>query len=45
MKVDEYLTTSAPHIFVAGDVTGHLMLVPPAIQEGFVAATNAVRGR
>jgi pyruvate/2-oxoglutarate dehydrogenase complex dihydrolipoamide dehydrogenase (E3) component len=44
VKVDEYLRTSAPHIFAAGDVTGHLMLVPHAIQEGFVAATNAVLG-
>ena len=44
VKVDEYLRTSAPHIFAAGDVTGHLMLVPPAIQEGFAAATNAVLG-
>ena len=45
VKVDEYLRTSAPHIFAAGDITGRLMLVPPAIQQGFVAATNAVRGR
>ena len=44
VKVDDYLTTSAPHIFAAGDVTGRLMLVPPAIQGGFVAASNAVRG-
>jgi pyruvate/2-oxoglutarate dehydrogenase complex dihydrolipoamide dehydrogenase (E3) component len=44
VKVDEYLRTSTPHIFAAGDVTGHLMLVPQAIQEGFVAATNAVLG-
>jgi dihydrolipoamide dehydrogenase len=44
VQVDEYLRTSTPHIFAAGDVTGHLMLVPPAIQEGFVAATNAVLG-
>lgn len=28
VKVDEYLRTSAPHIFAAGDVTGRLMLVP-----------------
>ena len=35
VKVDDYLRTSAPHIFAAGDVTGHLMLVPPAIQAGF----------
>jgi len=44
VRVDPYLRTSAPHIFAAGDVTGRLLLVPPAIQDGFVAATNAVRG-
>jgi pyruvate/2-oxoglutarate dehydrogenase complex dihydrolipoamide dehydrogenase (E3) component len=44
VQVDSYLRTSAPHIFAAGDVTGRLMLVPPAIQDGFVAATNAVQG-
>jgi dihydrolipoamide dehydrogenase len=44
IKVDEYLRTTAPHIFAAGDVTGRLMLVPEAIHDGFIAATNAVRG-
>src|SRR5215211_4499783 len=44
IRVDEFLRTSAPHIFAAGDVTGKLMLVPQAIQQGFVAATNAVCG-
>jgi pyruvate/2-oxoglutarate dehydrogenase complex dihydrolipoamide dehydrogenase (E3) component len=44
VKVDEYLRTSTPHIFAAGDITGRLMLVPQAIQDGFVAATNSVRG-
>jgi dihydrolipoamide dehydrogenase len=44
VRVDAYLRTSAPHIFAAGDITGRLMLVPQGIQEGFVAATNAVRG-
>jgi pyruvate/2-oxoglutarate dehydrogenase complex dihydrolipoamide dehydrogenase (E3) component len=44
VQVDRYLRTSTPHIFAAGDITGHQMLVPQAIQEGFVAATNAVRG-
>lgn len=33
-----------PHVFAAGDVTGRLMQVPQALQDGFVAATNAVRG-
>jgi dihydrolipoamide dehydrogenase len=42
--VDTYLRTSAPHIFAAGDITGRLLLVPEAIHDGFVAATNAVRG-
>ncbi len=41
--VDAELRTSAPHVFAAGDVTGRLMLVPQALQDGFVAATNAVR--
>jgi pyruvate/2-oxoglutarate dehydrogenase complex dihydrolipoamide dehydrogenase (E3) component len=42
--VDEFLRTSASHVFAAGDVTGRMMLVPQAIQDGFVAATNAVCG-
>ena len=44
VRVDAHLRTSAPHIFAAGDLTGRMMLVPQALQEGFVAATNAVRG-
>ena len=44
IRVDEFLRTSSPDIFAAGDVIGRLMLVPQAIQQGFVAATNAVRG-
>ena len=43
VRVNTYFQTSAPHIFAAGDVTGRMMLVPQAIQDGFVAATNAVR--
>jgi pyruvate/2-oxoglutarate dehydrogenase complex dihydrolipoamide dehydrogenase (E3) component len=44
ISIDEFLRTSAANIFAAGDVTGRLMLVPQAIQDGFIAATNAVRG-
>ena len=44
VRVDEFLRTSAPHVFAAGDVTGRMMLVPQAIQQGFVAGTNAVQG-
>jgi pyruvate/2-oxoglutarate dehydrogenase complex dihydrolipoamide dehydrogenase (E3) component len=44
VRVNEHLRTSAPHIFAAGDITGRLMLVPQAVRDGFVAATNAVRG-
>jgi pyruvate/2-oxoglutarate dehydrogenase complex dihydrolipoamide dehydrogenase (E3) component len=42
--VDEYLRTSMPHIFAAGDVDGHVMLVQTARMEGRIAAKNAVLG-
>jgi len=44
LRVDQFLRTSASNIYAAGDVTGRLMLVPQAIYDGFIAATNAVRG-
>lgn len=44
VRVDAHLRTSAPNVFAAGDVTGRTMLVPQALQDGFVAATNAVTG-
>jgi pyruvate/2-oxoglutarate dehydrogenase complex dihydrolipoamide dehydrogenase (E3) component len=44
VAVDDSLRTSSPHIYAAGDITGRWMLVPQAIQEGWVAASNAVRG-
>ena len=40
--VDEHLRTNLPHIFAAGDVNGHSMLVGSAIYEGRIAAENAV---
>jgi pyruvate/2-oxoglutarate dehydrogenase complex dihydrolipoamide dehydrogenase (E3) component len=44
VRVDEHLRTTSPQVFAAGDVTGGLMLVGPALQAGFLAATNAVGG-
>lgn len=44
VRVDAHQRTTSPQVFAAGDVTGGLMLVGPALQAGFVAATNAVRG-
>lgn len=43
VKVDDFMQTSVPHIYAAGDITGRMMLVPQALQQGFVAATNAVQ--
>ena len=45
IAVDAHLRTSTPHIFAAGDITGRLMLVPQAVQDGFLAGTNAVQGQ
>jgi dihydrolipoamide dehydrogenase len=44
IRVDEYQRTSAPRVFADGDVTGRMMIVAQAVQEGFVAATNVLRG-
>ena len=44
IPVDAQLRTSAPHIFAAGDVTGHVMVVHEAAREAYLAATNAVLG-
>ena len=38
------MRTSAPHVFAAGDVTNRCGLASIAIQDGYVAATNAVNG-
>lgn len=44
VKVDEYLRTTALHIFAAGDITGRMMLVQSAGYEAQVAAENAILG-
>jgi pyruvate/2-oxoglutarate dehydrogenase complex dihydrolipoamide dehydrogenase (E3) component len=43
VAVDNCMRTSVSHIYAAGDITGRWMLVPQALQDGWVAATNAVR--
>ena len=42
IKVDDFYRTTASHVYAAGDVIGRSMLVPQAVKEGFIAATNAV---
>jgi pyruvate/2-oxoglutarate dehydrogenase complex dihydrolipoamide dehydrogenase (E3) component len=44
VHVDAFLRTSANHIYAAGDVTTRCGLASVAIQDGHVAATNAVYG-
>ena len=44
IKVDDYLQTSAPHIYAAGDITGKMMLVQSASSQARVAAENAILG-
>jgi pyruvate/2-oxoglutarate dehydrogenase complex dihydrolipoamide dehydrogenase (E3) component len=45
VQVDEHLRTTAPNVFAAGDITGRIMLVPHAVEDGYLAATNAVLDR
>jgi pyruvate/2-oxoglutarate dehydrogenase complex dihydrolipoamide dehydrogenase (E3) component len=42
IPVDDYLRTSVPHIFAAGDITGRMMLVQSAGYDARIAAENAV---
>lgn len=42
IDVDEYLRTSQPHIFAAGDAIGRRMLVHAAVRCGEIAAANAL---
>ncbi len=45
IEVGEYLQTSAPHIYAAGDVVGKMFLETVAAKEGYVAAANALQER
>ena len=42
--VDDFLRTTTPHIFAAGDITGRMMLVQSASGEGALAGENALLG-
>jgi pyruvate/2-oxoglutarate dehydrogenase complex dihydrolipoamide dehydrogenase (E3) component len=42
--INDYLQSSVPHIYAAGDVNGRSMLVQSAVYEGQIAAENAVLG-
>jgi pyruvate/2-oxoglutarate dehydrogenase complex dihydrolipoamide dehydrogenase (E3) component len=44
IAIDETMRTSQPHIFAVGDVTGRFALVHIAIQQGELAARNAIHG-
>jgi len=44
IDTNDFLQTSNKNVFAAGDATGRMMLVPQAIQHGFIAATNAILG-
>ena len=45
VRVNEFLqSTSAPHVYAAGDVTGSHQHTPAAWYEGQLAAENALRG-
>jgi pyruvate/2-oxoglutarate dehydrogenase complex dihydrolipoamide dehydrogenase (E3) component len=45
IAVDSQLRTTAPGVYAAGDVTGHVMVVHEAAREAYLAATNATLGR
>ncbi len=42
IKVDDWLRTTSPHIFAAGDITGRMMLVQSGQYEARIAAENAL---
>jgi pyruvate/2-oxoglutarate dehydrogenase complex dihydrolipoamide dehydrogenase (E3) component len=45
IEVDDQLRTTAPNIYAAGDITGHIMLVQTASHEARYAVENALLGK
>ncbi len=45
IEVDDHLRTTAPNIYAAGDITGHVMLVQTASHEARYAVENALLGK
>lgn len=45
IAVDDRLRTTAPNIYAAGDITGHVMLVQTASHEARYAVENALLGK
>ncbi len=45
IEVDEWSTTSVPHVYAVGDVTGRIALTPIAIREGHALADTLFGGR
>ncbi|MEP7288571.1 MAG: NAD(P)/FAD-dependent oxidoreductase [Chloroflexota bacterium] len=44
IQTNDFLQTSAPHIYAAGDITGRMMLVQSAGHQARIAVENAVLG-
>jgi dihydrolipoamide dehydrogenase len=44
IQVNDFMQSTTPHIFAAGDITGKMMLVQSGTYEGRIAAENAVLG-
>jgi pyruvate/2-oxoglutarate dehydrogenase complex dihydrolipoamide dehydrogenase (E3) component len=42
IQTDDYLRTSAPHIYAAGDITGRMLLVQSASYQARIAVENAL---
>ncbi|MFP5222293.1 MAG: dihydrolipoyl dehydrogenase family protein [Acidobacteriota bacterium] len=44
LVLDEYLRTTNPGVYAAGDAAGHFQLTPTAVMEGRIVAANILRG-